>query len=71
MKKLTSKLTNSQWIVIDQEDNTTRFQSTDKSVILNIQQTGKDEYDVAVYEEPYFPEYYEGESLENIISDFC
>ena len=71
MKKLTSKLTNSQWIVIDQEDNTTRFQSTDKSVILNIQQTGNDEYDVAVYEEPYFPEYYEGESLENIISDFC
>ena len=71
MKKLTSKLTNSQWIVIEQEDDTTRFQSTDKSVILNIQQTGKDEYDVAVYEEPYFPEYYEGESLENIISDFC
>ena len=71
MKKLTSKLTNSQWIVIEQEDNTTRFQSTDKSVILNIQQTGNDEYDVAVYEEPYFPEYYEGESLENIISDFC
>ena len=46
MKKLTNKLTNSQWIVIEQEDNSARFQSTDKSVILNIEQTGKDEYDV-------------------------
>ena len=71
MKKLTNKLTNSHWIVIEQEDNSARFQSTDRSVILNIQQTGKDEYDVAVYEEPYFPEYYEAETLEQIISDFC
>ena len=71
MKKLTNKLTNSKWIVIEQEDNSARFQSTDKSVILNIEQTGKDEYDVAVYEEPYFPEYYEAETLEQIISDFC
>ena len=71
MKKLTNKLTNSQWTVIEQEDNTAIFQSPHKSVILNIQQTGKDEYDVAVYEEPYFPEYYEAETLEQIISDFC
>lgn len=71
MKKLTSKLTNSQWNVIEQEDNSTKFQSTDKSVILVIQQTDSDEYDVTVYEEPYYPEYYEGETLEEIISNFC
>ena len=70
MKKLTNKLTNSHWIVIEQEDNSARFQSTDRSVILNIQQTGKDEYDVAVYEEPYYPEYYTY-NLEEIIYEFC
>ena len=70
MKKLTNKLTNSQWTVIEQEDNSARFQSTDKSVILNIEQTGKDEYDVWVYEEPYYPEYYTY-NLEEIIYEFC
>ena len=70
MKKLTNKLTNSQWTVIEQEDNTAIFQSTDKSVILNIEQTGKDEYDVWVYEEPYNSEYYTY-NLEEIIYEFC
>ena len=70
MKKLTNKLTNSQWTVIEQEDNSARFQSTDKSVILNIEQTGKDEYDVWVYEEPYISEYYTY-NLEEIIYEFC
>ena len=71
MKKLTNKLTNSGWITIDQADNTARFQSSDKSSYLTIQQTGKDEYDVAVDEYPYNTEYYEAETLEDIVSDFC